>query len=153
MVTNKTCWQYKEENKMKIQYNITEINPKTIREIRQLISDSLAVILEDNNLRMDLGNGSYDDDSVKFNGFRISLSNALSPEEKALKGQIDLRRSYDGLITLDDSIIAEDRGQHFKLVGFKPRARKKPFIIEDIKTGGRYVCPESMAERLFKEVK
>jgi len=138
---------------MKIQYNITEINPKTIKDIRQLISDSLAVILEDNNLRMDLGNGSYDDDSVKFNGFRISLSNALSPEEKALKGQIDFRRSYDGLVTLDDSIIAEDRGQQFKLVGFKPRARKKPFIIEDIKTGGRYVCPESMAERLFKEVK
>ena len=138
---------------MKTQYNITEINPKTIREIRQLISDSLAVILEDNNLRMDLGNGSYDDDSVKFNGFRISLSNALSPEEKALKGQIDFRRSYDGLVTLDDSIIAEETGQQLKLVGFKPRARKKPFIIEDIKTGGRYVCPESMAERLFKEVK
>ena len=138
---------------MKTQYNITEINPKTIREIRQLISDSLAVILEDNNLRMDLGNGSYDDDSVKFNGFRISLSNALSPEEKALKGQINFRRKYDGLVTLDDSIIAEDKGQQFKLVGYKPRASKKPFIIEDIKTGGRYVCSESMAERLFKEVK
>ena len=138
---------------MKTQYNITEINPKTIREIRQLISDSLAVILEDNNLRMDLGNGSYDDDSVKFNGFRISLSNALSPEEKALKGQINFRRKYDGLVTLDDSIIAEETGQQLKLVGYKPRASKKPFIIEDIKTGGRYICSESMAERLFKEVK
>ena len=89
---------------------------------------------------------------VKFQ-FRISLLHALSPEEKALKGQIDFRRSYDGLVTLDDSIIAEERGQQFKLVGYKPRARKKPFIIEDIKTGSRYVCPESMAERLFKEVK
>ena len=137
---------------MKTQYNITEINPKTIREIRQLISDSLAVILEDNNLRMDLGNGSYDDDSVKFQ-FRISLSNALSPEEKALKQVLDFRRTFETAVTLDDSIIAEDKGQQFKLVGYKPRARKKPFIIEDIKTGGRYVCPESMAERLFKEVK
>jgi len=138
---------------MKTQYNITEINPKTIKDIRQLISDSLAVVLEDNNLRMDFGNGSYDSDSVKFNGFRISLADSLNPEEKALQGQIDLRRSYDGLVTLDDSIIAEDRGQHFKLVGFKPRARKKPFIIEDVTSGQRYICSESMAERMFKEVK
>jgi hypothetical protein len=137
---------------MKTQYNITEINPKTIREIRQLISDSLAVILEDNNLRMDLGNGSYDDDSVKFQ-FRISLSNALSPEEKALKQVLDFRRTFETAVTLDDSIIAEDKGQQFKLVGYKPRARKKPFIIKDIKTSVRYVCPESTAERLFKEVK
>ena len=139
---------------MKTQYGKIETMSKgNIQKIRSMIEDSLFVIMEDHGLKFELGNGSYDDDSVKFNGFRISLSHALSPEEKALKGQIDFRRKYDGLVTLDDSIIAEDRGQQFKLVGFKPRARKKPFIIEDIKTGGRYVCPESMAERLFKEVK
>ena len=132
---------------------VKKMDRTTIRHIRQILEDNLPSIMEENNLKFELGNATYDDDSVKFNGFRISLLHALSPEEKALKGQIDFRRSYDGLVTLDDSIIAEDRGQQFKLVGFKPRARKKPFIIEDIKTGGRYVCPESMAERLFKEVK
>jgi len=131
---------------------VKKMDVTTVRQIRQILEDNLPSIMEENNLKFDLGNGSYDDDSVKFQ-FRISLLHALSPEEKALKGQIDFRRSYDGLVTLDDSIIAEERGQQFKLVGYKPRARKKPFIIEDIKTGGRYVCPESMAERLFKEVK
>ena len=139
---------------MKIQYGKIETMSKgNIQKIRSMIEDSLFVIMEDHGLKFELGNGSYDSDSVKFNGFRISLVDSLNPEEKALQGQIDFRRKYDGLVTLDDSIIAEDRGQQFKLVGFKPRARKKPFIIEDIKTGGRYVCPESMAERLFKEVK
>jgi hypothetical protein len=131
---------------------VKKMDVTTVRQIRQILEDNLPSIMEENNLKFDLGNGTYDDDSVKFQ-FRISLLHALSPEEKALKGQIDFRRSYDGLVTLDDSIIAEERGQQFKLVGYKPRARKKPFIIEDIKTGGRYVCPESMAERLFKEVK
>jgi len=139
---------------MKIQYGKIETMSKgNIQKIRSMIEDSLFVIMEDHGLKFELGNGSYDDDSVKFNGFRISLSHALSPEEKALKQQLNFRKTYDHVVTLDDSIIAEDRGQQFKLVGFKPRARKKPFIIEDIKTGGRYVCPESMAERLFKEVK
>ena len=132
---------------------VKKMDRTTIRHIREILEDNLPSIMEENNLKFELGNATYDDDSVKFNGFRISLSHALSQEEKALKGNLSLRRSYDGLVTLDDSIIAEDRGQQFKLVGYKPRARKKPFIIEDIKTGGRYVCPESMAERLFKEVK
>ena len=131
---------------------VKKMDRTTIAHIRQILEDNLPSIMEENNLKFELGNATYDDDSVKFQ-FRISLSHALSQEEKALKQQLNFRKTYDHVVTLDDSIIAEDRGQQFKLVGFKPRARKKPFIIEDIKTGGRYVCPESMAERLFKEVK
>ena len=131
---------------------VKKMDRTTISHIRQILEDNLPSMMEENNLKFDLGNATYDDDSVKFQ-FRISLSHALPPEEKALKQQLNFRKAYDHVVTLDDSIIAEDRGQQFKLVGFKPRARKKPFIIEDIKTGGRYVCPESMAERLFKEDK
>ena len=131
---------------------VKKMDRTTIRHIREILEDNLPSLMEENNLKFNLGNATYDDDSVKFQ-FRISLSHALPPEEKALKQQLNFRKTYDHVVTLDDSIIAEDRGQQFKLVGFKPRARKKPFIIEDIKTGGRYVCPESMAERLFKEVK
>jgi len=138
---------------MKTKYNIETINKQTISQIRQLVEDSLSVILEDNNLRMELGNASYDNDSVKFTGFRISLANALTQEEKALKNELEYRRAFEPRVTLDDSIVGTDKGQQFKLVGFKPRSTKKPFIIEDIKTGGRYVCPESMAERMFREVK
>ena len=131
---------------------VKKMDRTTISHIRQILEDNLPSMMEENNLKFDLGNATYDDDSVKFQ-FRISLSHALPPEEKALKQVLDFRRTFETAVTLDDSIIAEDRGQQFKLVGYKPRARKKPFIIEDIKTGGRYVCPESMAERLFKEVK
>ena len=131
---------------------VKKMDVTTIRHIRSILEDNLPSIMEENNLKFELGNATYDDDSVKFQ-FRISLSHALPPEEKALKQQLNFRKAVDYVVTLDDSIIAEDKGRKFKLVGFKPRASKKPFIIEDIKTGGRYVCPESMAERLFKEVK
>ena len=132
---------------------VKKMDRTTISHIRQILEDNLPSIMEENNLKFELGNATYDDDSVKFNGFRISLSHALPPEEKALKQQLNFRNAYDHVVTLDESIIAEETGQHLKLVGFKPRASKKPFIIEDIKTGSRYICSESMAERLFKEVK
>ena len=131
---------------------VKKMDRTTIRHIREILEDNLPSLMEENNLKFNLGNATYDDDSVKFQ-FRISLSHALPPEEKALKSEIKFRTYSESVTNLDDSIIATDKGQQFKLVGFKPRSRKKPFIIEDIKTGGRYVCPESMAERLFKEVK
>tara|TARA_Y100000758_G_C16019650_1_gene410640 strand:- start:282 stop:698 length:417 start_codon:yes stop_codon:yes gene_type:complete len=134
---------------MKIQYNITEINPKTIKDIRQLISDSLAVVLEDNNLRMDFGNGSYDDTSVKFSGFRISLADSLTPQEKALESVIATHKYAEHLVTIDKSKIGVDRGQQFKLVGFKTRARKRPFVIQDVKTGKKFVTTEQSVERMF----
>ena len=138
---------------MKTQYNITEINPKTIKDIRQLISDSLAVVLEDNNLRMDFGNGSYDSDSVKFNGFRISLADSLTPQEKALQSHLEYRSRVDHKKSLDSSIIANDRGRKFSLVGFKTRSSKRPFVIQDLVTGKKFVTTESDVERMFREVK
>ena len=138
---------------MKTQYNITEINPKTIKDIRQLISDSLAVVLEDNNLRMDFGNGSYDSESVKFNGFRISLADSLTPEEKALQSHLEYRSRVDHKKSLDSSIIANDRGRKFSLVGFKTRSSKRPFVIQDLVTGKKFVTTESDVERMFREVK
>ena len=93
---------------MKTKYNITEINPKTIKQVRQMIKDSLSVIMEDNNLRFELGNATYDDDSFKFTGFRISLADALTPEQKTLKQIIDMRRKADWLKTIDDTKIGYD---------------------------------------------
>tara|TARA_R110000787_G_scaffold47864_1_gene115778 strand:+ start:268 stop:687 length:420 start_codon:yes stop_codon:yes gene_type:complete len=137
---------------MKTKYNITEINPETIKQVRQMINDSLSVIMEENNLRFELGNATYDDDSFKFTGFRISLLDAPTEEQKALERELKDRRKSRYDIALDSSIIGKDsRNKEYKLVGFKPRARKKPFIIQDIKSGERYVCPESMAVKLFRE--
>ncbi|HSG30432.1 MAG TPA: hypothetical protein VLB82_02695 [Thermodesulfobacteriota bacterium] len=135
---------------MKTKYNITEINPETIKQIRQIIKDSLSDIMEDNNLRFELGNGSYDSDSVKFNGFIISLSDAKTEEEKALESELDFRQTSPYAFNLDASIIATEGSRKFKLVGFKKRARKKPFVIQDIKTNDKFVCSESMAVRLFR---
>ena len=54
---------------------------------------------------------------------------------------------------LDQNKIAKLDGMDIALVGFKPRARKKPFIIRDLNTNQEYVIGESLAERLFKSDK
>ena len=136
---------------MKTKYNITEINPKTIKQVRQMIKDSLSVIMEDNNLRFELGNATYDDDSFKFTGLRISLADALTPEQKDLKQIIAMRKKDDWYKTLDDTKIGWDRSVAYKLVGYKSRARKKPWIIEGVENGQQYVASDSIVERMFGE--
>ena len=131
---------------MKTKYNITEINPKSIKEIRQIIRDSLNVIFEDNNLVLDFGNATYDDDSVKFTNFKVRLATAYDPKLKYLKNYLKYsEHDFD----LDKILI--DRNDQYKLVGFKPRSSKRPFIIENINTNKTYVCDEKMIVRLYRE--
>ena len=47
-------------------------------------------------------------------------------------------------------LIRNHKEMLIKLVGFKKRARKKPFIIQDIITNDKFVCSESMAVQLFR---
>ena len=136
---------------MKTQYNITEINPKTIKQVRQMINDSLSIIMEENNLRFELGNATYDDDSFKFTGFRISLADALTPEQKALQQMLTMRRKASWEKTLDGNKVGYDRGVGYLLVGYKTRARKKPWIIEGVENGQQYVASDSVVERMFGE--
>ena len=76
---------------MKTKYNIETINPQSINDIRQIIKDSLNVILEDNGLVLDFGNATYDDDSVKFTNFKVRLANADTEMMKMLKQENEFR--------------------------------------------------------------
>jgi len=128
--------------------NMTKLQ---IKSLRLLIETTLTDTLKEKGFRFELGNASYDSDSVKFTGFRISFADALTQEEKALEQMLTMRRQASWEKTLDGNKIGYDRGVGYLLVGYKPRARKKPWLIENVEDGGTYVAPDSMVERMFGE--
>ena len=128
--------------------NMTKLQ---IKSLRLLIETTLTDTLKEKGFRFELGNASYDSDSVKFTGFRISFADALTQEEKALEQMLIVRRQASWEKTLDGNKIGYDRGVGYLLVGYKPRARKKPWLIESVEDGGQYVAPNSMIERMFGE--
>ena len=73
----------------------------------------------------------------------------LTPEEKALQSHLEYRSRVDHKKSLDSSIIANDRGRKFSLVGFKTRSSKRPFVIQDLVTGKKFVTTENDVERMF----
>ena len=128
--------------------NMTKLQ---IKSLRLLIETTLTDTLKEKGFRFELGNASYDSDSVKFTGFRISFADALTQEQKALQQMLTMRRQASWEKTLDGNKIGYDRGVGYLLVGYKPRASKKPWLIESVEDGGQYVAPNSMIERMFGE--
>ena len=126
---------------------IEKMDSATTDVVRKLLEKGLPSILEEHGLSFKLGNARYDDDGVKFTGFRISVSGALSETEKALKQELDWRNSYG--VKLDSSKIASIQGAKYQLVGYKPRARKNPFIIKRVGTDAQYVLNAELVEKHF----
>lgn len=126
---------------------IEKMDSATTDVVRKLLEKGLPSILEEHGLSFKLGNARYDDDGVKFTGFRISVSGALSETEKALKQELDWRNSYG--VKLDSSKIASIQGDKYQLVGYKPRARKNPFIIKRVGTDAQYVLNAELVEKHF----
>ena len=129
--------------------NITEMNRANAKLVREILNDKLPSILNEHGLSFELGNARFDEDSVRFVGFRLSVKDALSETEKALREELNFRNSYG--VELDQNKIAKLDGKDFSLVGFKPRARKKPFVIQDLNSDNQYVIGEELAEKLFKK--
>ena len=129
--------------------NITEMNRTNAKLVREILNDKLPSILNEHGLSFELGNARFDEDSVRFVGFRLSVKDALSETEKALREELNFRNSYG--VELDQNKIAKLDGMDISLVGFKPRARKKPFVIQDLNSDNQYVIGEELAEKLFKK--
>lgn len=125
-----------------------KMNKQTIQMLREELKVILTEPLKNHGMKFNLGNASYDEDSVKFQ-FVVSLENALTKEQKALQHELDYRGEWEDCISLDPNKIAKINGKNFSLWGFKPRARKKPFIIMCLDTNDRHICSEEVAERFF----
>ena len=128
---------------------ITTIDKKALNTLRTVLGKELTPILAEYGLKFKLGNARYQEDSVKFTGFRISLENAQDPSAKALTEDNEFRATHD-FTTFDlDKVGVSPNGLEYKLVGYKPRNRKYPYICLSLEDNKRYKFTEDGAERMF----
>ena len=116
--------------------------------VRAILENDLAPILSEYGLKLELGNAGYDSESVKFNGFRISLDTALSKHGAALAQQLSCREKMNHQ-PLDQNKIHKQGKHAFILSGYKPRSTKKPFIVDCLEGHGEYVITNDTALAWF----
>jgi hypothetical protein len=127
---------------------IETMNKENARLVRAILENDLAPILSEYGLKLELGNAGYDSESVKFNGFRVSLDSALSKEGAALSMELEWREKM-GHQPLDQNKIHKEGKHAFILSGYKARAKKKPFIVDCLNGHGEFVIAPHTALAWF----
>ena len=128
---------------------IEAMNKTNAQLVRAILENDLAPILSEYGLKLELGNAGYDSESVKFNGFRISLETALSKDASALASELAWREKMNHQ-QLDEHRIHKQGKHAFILTGYKPRSTKKPFIVDCLQGHGEYVITNDTAIKWFR---
>ena len=105
--------------------------------MRAKINETLAELGASMDMSIEATSARFTDDNITFK-LEVNLirdGEVVTPEMTAL------RDNYKYLGVPEEWLTATlvcPRGEEFKLVGYKSRATKRPFIIEDVHSGAKY---------------
>ena len=95
------------------------------------------------DITIDVGNCSYSGGEATFK-VKCTLKGAKTRE------QLDLEY-YAELHQIDTTAIAKLQGEDMSIIGYKSRARKKPWILQRLRDGAEFVCSDQTAKAFFKK--
>lgn len=112
----------------------------TARKIRELMQKALEDADID-GVTMSVGNCSFTEGEATYK-VNVLLDGGKSKE------QTDLEQMAT-LMSLDTSKIATLEGMKVSLVGYNSKARKRPWVIQNLTTAQKYILDDDTAKRLF----
>ena len=89
--------------------------------------------------------------SCTYNGGEATFKVKVLLDGAETKEQKDLTQMAK-LMGLDTSKIKDTQGMTLSLVGYKSKAPKMPWIVQDLKTNKEYKLTDTQAEQWFKKV-
>lgn len=120
-----------------------------LNELRKQLQSALdgAVDTENiaGNITIDVGNCSYRGGEATFK-VKCLLKGSKTREQEDLE-------YYAELYKLDLTKIAKLMGEDMSLVGYKARARKKPFVLQRLRDGAEFVADKNLIEKFYKKGK
>jgi len=123
--------------------NFTKPQLKVIRQAMQSALNKANDLLED-KVTFTVTNCTYNGGEATYK-VNVLLDGAETKEQKDLTQMAKL-------MGLDTSKIKDTQGMSLSLVGYKSKASKMPWIVQDLKTNKEYKLTDTQVERLFKKV-
>jgi len=115
------------------------LNKTIVKDLRETLQKHLLKSM--NEFEITVGNASFNDTEVTFK-LNLRLKGAKTQSQKDLE-------FYGNMDNLDLTKIAKLDGKDFSLSGFRRKARSKPYIIQDLKSGGEYIITTDIAKKYF----
>tara|TARA_R100000900_G_scaffold24745_1_gene19597 strand:- start:428 stop:850 length:423 start_codon:yes stop_codon:yes gene_type:complete len=134
--------------------NFTKPQLKAIRVAMQDALDRMQNELGGAELQgssLDLAQASFTVANCTFNGGEATFKVNVLLDGAETKEQKDLTQMAK-LMGLDTSKIKDTQGMTLSLIGYKSKAPKMPWIVQDLKTNKEYKLTDAQAESLFKKV-
>ena len=121
------------------------IDKKTCQVLRKELQE-----VSDNSSLSDKYNIKVGD--CNFDGYEVTYKVTLRMKDVGSKESMDLNR-YADLYNVEPQKVADVHGIKYKLVGYRVKARKQPFIVLNLTNNKEYLFTEDMGKRFFgKEV-
>ena len=108
-----------------------------VKQIRQALQDSIEV----DGFDIKVGNASFDDLEVTFK-LNLRVKGAETREQRDL-------RTFAEMDKIDTAKIAEVRGEKYSLIGYRVKARSRPYIVQNLHTDKEYIFTTDMAQKYF----
>ena len=102
---------------------ITKIDANACKQLRTILNEKLHNILDELGVTLEFGNGSYNSDSITFK-CRVAIEGAMSENDRSL----ELVKPYKSY--LDFNKVAEFNGYKFTIIGYRTKARTKPWLCK-----------------------
>ena len=112
----------------------------TARKIRDAMQEALDKA-DVNGVTIEIGNCSFTEGEATYK-VKVLIDGAKSRDEEALEQMATLM----GLNTYK---IATLQGMRVSLVSYNSRARKRPWVVQDLTTAKKYIIDDDTAKRLF----
>ncbi len=117
-----------------------KFNKPTAHKIRVAMQEALenAGI---HGVTINVGNCSFTEGEATYK-VKVLIDGAKSKDEEALE-------QMASLMGFDTSKIATLQAMRVSLVSYNSRARKRPWVVQDLTTAQKYIIDDDTAKRLF----
>ena len=122
---------------------MTQFSRSQLNELRKQMQNSLNLFADKTDMKIEVGNCSYRGGEATFK-VKVLMEGAKTREQEDLEYYAELHK-------LDLTKIAKLQGEDMSLVGYKARARKKPWVLQRLRDGAEFVCEDRLASQFFKK--
>ena len=122
---------------------MSQFTRKQLDTIRKQMQNALNMFADKTDIQIEVGNCSYRGGEATYK-VKVLMEGAKTREQEDLE-------FYAKLHKLDLTKIAKLMGEDMSLVGYKSRARKKPWVLQRLRDGAEFVADTNLIEKFYKK--
>ena len=122
---------------------MTEFTKSQLDTLRKQMQNALKMFGDKADMTIEVGNCRYSGGQATFQ-VKCLLKGAKTKEQQDLE-------FYAKLEGIDTTAIAKLQGEDMSIVGYKTRARKKPWILQRLRDGAEFVAGDNLVKQFYKK--